>query len=126
MYIELKPPKGPDTYSDAAKRMADTISLHTVSGNSGKFVAIKLHDGDSDGVLYDSWNEAVSHQLHEQMCLYIKVPPAGMTPQEADSLLRYARWAYDNGYRPSSFGEELISPVQMYDINKVAPRERYS
>jgi hypothetical protein len=108
------------TYSDAAKRCSDIVNMHAIAGQWGKFVAIRLHDGGSDGVLYDSWSDAVRHQIDERYCTYFRVPPAGMEPREADALLRYSRWAYDHGYRPSSFGDVVpIMPNSMHDLNRV-------
>jgi len=107
------------TWSDAAKRCSDIVNMHALAGGFGKFVAIRLSDGGSDNVLYDTWNDAVSHQLWESQCTYFKVPPVGMEPREADALLRYARFAYDRGYRPSSFGEHVpVMPVDMESLNR--------
>ena len=109
----------PDAFgiTDAAKRCADMVSMHAVAGSWGKFVAIRLHDGGSDGVLYDTFFDAVSHQISENYCTYFKVPTTGMQTKEADAVLRYARWAYDNGYRPSSFGEvQPIMPNRREDL----------
>ena len=113
-------------WSNAAKRCSDIVNMHAVCGSYGKFVAIRLSDGGSDNVLYDSYTDAVRHQLHEQYCTYFKVPPTGMEPREADAVLRYARWAYDNGYRPSSFGEHVpVMPNQLESVNSLAPTKEY-
>lgn len=117
----------PAEYSDAAKKAADTVSMHAIAGNYGKFVALRLIDGGSDGVVYDTYSDAVSHQLHEQYCFYIKVPVDGMKPQEADSCIRWARFAYDNGFRPSSYGDaQPIMPLDKNVLNKIAPKRKYS
>jgi hypothetical protein len=86
-------------HSDAAKRCSDTITLAATFGKVGSWVAIKLSDGGSDGVFYDRRANAVSHQLHEQLCAYVKIPPGGMTPKEAEIFLGYHREVYDAGFR---------------------------
>jgi hypothetical protein len=88
------------TYSDAAKRIADAMTLHSVhGGKTGSWLAFSLSDGYSDGVLYDSRNAAVDHQLHESLCLYVQLVPGGMQPREAEELLKAYRHIYDAGFR---------------------------
>ena len=87
------------TYSDAAKRCSDLMTLHATFGHPGKWVAIRLSDGGSDGVLYDTRDAAINHQLHESLCLYAQVMPGGMSPKEADALLTAHRAIYDAGFR---------------------------
>jgi len=86
-------------YSDAAKRCADIVTLAATFGKVGSWAAIKLADGGYDGVFYDTRADAVRHQLHEQLCAYVKIPPGGMTPREAEIFLRYHREVYDAGFR---------------------------
>ena len=86
-------------FSDAALRCSDIITLAAVSGNAGKFIAIRLIDGGWDGTVYDHFSDAVRHQLHHTLCTYVKVPPDGMPPGDASELLDYWRKAYDAGFR---------------------------
>lgn len=85
--------------SDAAKRCADTITLASIAGSVGRFMAIRLADGGSDNALYDSQEDAIRHQLRPQFCTYIQVPPDGMQPYEAEALLDYWRKLNDSGVR---------------------------
>lgn len=85
--------------SDAAKRCADTITLASIAGSVGRFMAIRLADGGSDNALYDSREDAIRHQLRPQFCTYIKVPPGGMQPYEAEALLDYWRKLNDANVR---------------------------
>lgn len=62
-----------------------------------KWVAIRLSDGKSDGVLYDTRGDAIRHQLHMTQCAYVCVPPGGMNPCQAESFMRMHRLAYDAG-----------------------------
>jgi hypothetical protein len=78
-------------FSDAAKRCADTVTLHSIAGGTGLWVAIRLADGGTDNALYDSRAEAIRHQLRPEHCTYIQVPPGGMPAHEAEALLDYWR-----------------------------------
>lgn len=75
------------------------MTLASIAGAVGRWVAIRLSDGGSDGVPYDMRADAVRHQLHETQCCYVKVPPGGMTPKEADAFLEYNRTLYSAGFR---------------------------
>lgn len=87
------------TVTDPAKRCADQVTLHALAGNAGKWCAIRLADGGSDGVVYDTRADAVRHQFWEQLCCYVLIPPGGMQPIEAASYLNYHRQLYDAGFR---------------------------
>jgi hypothetical protein len=97
-------------YSDAAKACSEAVTLAALAGNIGKFLAIKLYNGKSDGHVYDSKKEAVRFQLHEQLCCYVMVPPGGMTPAEAEIYLDFNRRAYDAGFRLAD-PDEVIPPI---------------
>lgn len=86
-------------YSDAAKRCSDTIRLHIACGMAGKWAAIRLSDGGSDNVAYDTRADAVRHQLHESLCAYVKIPLDDMPPDHAERFLAFHRKAYDAGFR---------------------------
>ncbi len=90
-------------YSDAAKRVSDTVNLHLLAdreGNFGKWLAFRLSDGGTDGVLYDDVEVAADHQLHYRQCMYIAIAAGGMTPREASGMLTYFRMVYDAGNLP--------------------------
>jgi len=106
-------------WADAAKRCSDEINLHCAMGNIGKWIAVRLIDGGSDHVAYDSRRDAIRHQLHERMCMYIVVPPDGMPPEHAIRLLALHRKVYDAGFRFSDpDGPEVITPSTMEDLHK--------
>jgi len=86
-------------FSDAAKRLSDTVNMHAIAGSWGKWIAVRLSDGGTDGVLYDSRADAIRHQLHEKLCAYVLVPIDGMTLRAAESYMRFVRQAYDAGFR---------------------------
>jgi hypothetical protein len=89
--------------SDAAKRVADQYGLHKIgAGNDsfGKWFAVKLHDGTSDGTLYDSKSDAIRHQSQfEQYYAFVQVGPWSMSPQDAETFLKINREAYEKGLR---------------------------
>jgi hypothetical protein len=91
-------------FSDAAKRCSDHCNAVAIIENEAKnynerWVAIRLVDGGSDGVTYDSRAAAVKHQSDEFLCAYILVPPTGMAPREAEIFMAYHRKLYDAGFR---------------------------
>lgn len=105
-------------YSEAAHRVADIHNMHIFAdrSNVGHWLAVKLSDGSSDGVVYDHRRDAVKHQLHESQCAYIKIHPQGMTAEEAEGILRFFRFAYDNGFRVTDpEGPEIILPSTTED-----------
>lgn len=93
----------PRGHSDPAKRCADNINLHwhAIGYDSvGKWVAIKLIDGSSDGVLYDRKQEAVRHQSDEKQYCYVRlIGSIQMTECEAELFLDINRRLYDAGFR---------------------------
>jgi hypothetical protein len=88
-------------YSSAAHRASEAINLAALGGMAFRWVAIALADGRSDGVVYDTRADAIRHQFHESLCMYIKVTPDGLNPGDAELLLDFHRKAYDAGYRLS-------------------------
>ena len=99
--VENRTPFG--DHSDAAKRISDIYSLHRVAdpyGNIGCWFAAALADGSSDLVLYNSKQEAIRHQHHnENWYAFIQIVPSMMTPCEAEVMLKTARMAYDKSWR---------------------------
>lgn len=86
-------------FSDPARRCADIVTLAGVADLIGQWLAIRLSDGGYDGVAYEHRADAVRHQLHETQCAYVRIPPGGMTPREAEAFLGYHRALYDAGFR---------------------------
>ncbi len=113
---------------DAAKRFYDVVQ-NTVVHNDWDtlthypYLAVRLSDGGSDGKLYATKQEAVRHQLHEQLCAYysFRNAPTGFSAlpmkgwREAAIFLAFNRAAYDAGFRlvdPDHFngGPDLVMP----------------
>lgn len=100
----LAPVNALGVYSDAARRCSDVINTHVAVhkfGAFGKWAAIRLSDGGSDGVMYDTKADAVRHQLHETQCAYVRIPLDGMSAREAEIYLEFNRKLYDAGMRMS-------------------------
>jgi len=89
----------PAKCGDAAKRLADEITLHAIAGSAGKWAAITLADGSCDHTPYDTRSDAVRHQASPEYCTFVLIPPDGMTVREADVLLHFWRQAHDAGFR---------------------------
>jgi hypothetical protein len=92
-------------HSDAAKRVSDTYLMHRSAdpyGCIGKWIACALQDGSSDNTLYDSKQDAIRHQHHnENWYTFIQIVPSMMTECEAEVMLKVARMIYDKGGRMS-------------------------
>lgn len=80
-----------------------------------RWVAIRLQDGGSDHVLYDERIDAVEHQLHEQLCAYVRIPPTGLKVCGAEAFLTFHRKAYAGGMR-------LVDPEHKQGGRQVIPR----
>jgi hypothetical protein len=98
---ENRTPLGDHSY--AAKKIADTFNLHRMAdpyGNVGYWFAASLADGQTDMVLYESKQDAVRHQHHnENFYTFIQIVPTTMTPCEAEVMLKVARMIYAKGGR---------------------------
>jgi hypothetical protein len=94
------------------------VNLHLLGAGFDavrKFVAVRLDDGSSDGVLYDDKQAAVRHQLHEQLCAYVQITPSAMSVCAAESLLGTHRKLYDAGWR-------LVDPDHQAGGRDLIPR----
>lgn len=112
-------------YPADAHRFADLHNMHLFADHSnvGRWIAVRLADGTSDGVVYDHRREAVAHQLHESLCAYVQINPKTMSVQEAASVLKFYRFAYDSGHRVvDPEGPELIMPLTTQELNSQLAR----
>ena len=117
----------PFGHSDSARRMSDAINLHWAIhqwGAVGKWVAFRLSDGGSDGVLYDTKRDAIRHQLHEMQCAYVRIIRDQMSVCEAHTFLEVSRRAYDAGFRLTdpdarTGGRNLLLSARIEERSKV-------
>jgi hypothetical protein len=109
--------------TDAGKRAFDIVrGLATFTDYDTRvrsWVAIRLEDGGSDQVLYDSKKAAIRHQAWEQQCAYFSYrgAPNGFTSaKDAAIWLEYHRQLYSNGMRlvdpdDAHGGPDIIMPT---------------
>lgn len=81
------------------------VALHqTALGNdqilAGRYMAVRLGDGGSNGVAYDSREAAIADNTNNaSRCGYFQIPLERIGPKEAFAILSYYRRAYDSGLR---------------------------
>ena len=101
--------------SDAAKRFADIVALHQIALSkgellAGRFIAIRLADGGSDGVVYDTRASAIAAQTNApSRCGYFQIPLERWSVATCDTLLWYVRKCYDGGFREDPAHQLVIS-----------------
>lgn len=107
-------------YSDAAKRCSDNVNLGLLLGYIGRWVAIRLSDGGSDGNYYDTRADAIRHQIHETLCCYIKILPNGMPIEDAEKFMAIYRKLYDDGFRLTDPEDprHIIMPYTKEELNR--------
>lgn len=88
--------------SDAAKRISDAMTLHTLAEQAGTWASFRMSDGREvqAGTTYATRVDAVRHAKWDRdTTVYLEVTPDGVPPHEAEGLLRYARGLHDMGFR---------------------------
>lgn len=109
--------------TDEGRRCSEAVNTALMLGACGKWVAVRLSDGRSDGGMYDTKKDAIRlapwdlNLLHETQAVYIKVPPGGMPPEEATAFLEVNRKLYSAGMRLADPDLEVIMPYTKEDIN---------
>jgi hypothetical protein len=92
-------PESKRIWRDKGRRCSDIVRQHLEDNNElarVSWVAIRLSDGGSDGVLYPAKNIAVEFQLHPTQCAYMRILPGGIPPREATSYLYHMAQLYEN------------------------------
>jgi hypothetical protein len=116
-------------HTDTAKRVSDAVRLHKVAlGNAaiGRFIAVALEDGTSDGVLYDTKRDAVRHQHHnEQRYAFVCISPGDITPCMAEEFMALQRMLYGKNIRLTDpdharGGREVIQRSTVEDQRSLA------
>ena len=103
--------------ADAGRHCADAVNLALLLGGLGKWIAVRLSDGKTDGKIYDTKPDAIRHQLHEFQCAYVKVPPGGMDIEHGARYLEVNRKLYDKGLRIADPEREAILPFTSEDYS---------
>jgi hypothetical protein len=90
----------PEQYSDEVKRLAYSVTMHSLAGKAGEWAAYSLQDCTTDNITYPSQNVARRVKWpRDNYFFYIYIPPGGMEMKEAREFLRYARDLYEAGFR---------------------------
>jgi hypothetical protein len=82
---------------DAGKRLHDAIALHLVADFDRAIrsvVIVRLEDGSTDGVMYDSWEDAcrlLERYRDARWWAPVRITPDGITVRDATLLLRTLR-----------------------------------
>lgn len=104
---------GPFGITDAGRRLAAAHAEARRAGGIGRYIAARLSDGATDGVIYDTRADAIRHQLHETQCLYVMVQPGLLTEREATQLIDVHRRVYDAGFRLTD--PDTLTPILPVD-----------
>lgn len=117
--------------TDAARRAYDAVQVHVFGAGWDErirsWVALKLQDGSSDGVLYDSRGAAVRHVSDQRFYAffsYRNAPNGFSSLKDAQLYLDYHRMAYDQGALQALAdpddrkhgGRELIMPTALEQV----------
>lgn len=100
--------------TDEGRRLSDAVTLALSVGGVGCWVAARLSDGGTDGNVYDTRADAIRHQLHEDQCCYLIIPPTGMPPAEASAYIAFNR-------RRVAAGMKMVDPEQQAPMPLMMP-----
>jgi hypothetical protein len=108
--------------TDAAKRMSDQINAHLTFNKPheirSKWIVFKLRDGSTDGAIYDSREQAISHQLDSKWCLFLSFRSllGGSSAKDCQILLDAHRLLAESGARlHEPEAPQLIMGTKHYD-----------
>jgi len=118
-------------FSDAARRIADAVSLHLVAdpeGTAGRWLAFRLDDGTADPTLYDSRSDLIRAKgLFAKHWGALKILPMGLPYQEAESYLRTSReiadnpnlrWKATDADSPIAATDQLLMPMNKEHLGR--------
>lgn len=100
---------------DAGRRASDLINEIFRTGDWDElrhsFLAIRLADGSSDGVLYPDKRTAIKYQKYEKECYYVALRgiAGGSNPRDMAIIIKYAREAFK-----SPLVARMVDPDHMY------------
>lgn len=102
-------------HTDPAKRCADKVNLVIAAEGTeavGRWLAVKLADGDCDLTVYPDQASAVNAMKpYEREYCYTRIPRQWMTLCEAESWLRMNRMRYDAGMGTMPDPRDVIPPL---------------
>lgn len=103
-------------YPDCAYRCSDIVRQMIADHHVGKWVAIRLSDGGSDKVPYDTKADAIRHTYDELKHCYVLVPMLDMSPRAAWNYIRLHRQLYDAGYHLVDPDKEVVVSQREEDL----------
>lgn len=105
--------------SDAAKRIADAMTMHTLAGSAGCWAAFRMSDGmPVDNTAHPSRESAVKAAGWDRdTTVYLEVQADGMPPEAAEACLTFQRQLHDAGFRlpDPNFAFDVSRPMQAID-----------
>lgn len=112
--------------ADIGRKVSDHLNMvrlfHDWDDIKDKWMAFRLSDGGTDGVVYETRKDAVSYQFHEQWCAYISFANlvGGAVPRECAIFMKFTRDAYKGGMRlvdpeAPNGGREAVMTTAMTD-----------
>jgi len=109
------------TASDAARRIADEMTLHAIAGTRG-WCAFRLADGMpvQRGTCFERRVDAVKAAGWDRdTTIYLETQPVGMHPREAQACLDYARALHDAGFRIPAPDFEYDPSMPLLRVDRV-------
>jgi hypothetical protein len=98
------------------KRASDIVTLAVLAGDVGRWVALRLSDGGYDGTVYDTREDALSHQFGANATTAVLIPPDGMTVDEARRVIGYWRALYAAHVRDDPEVNMPLIPLTAPDV----------
>lgn len=106
-------------FSDAAKRISDTVNQAIVDGHRNRWMAFALEDGKSNGTTYDTRRDAVlAHRNAYRLNCYLQVPWDHLMPRAAEVYLKIHRDLASIGQHPVD--DEIPDTQWMLDNRREA------
>lgn len=110
---------GPLGFSDAARRVSDTLRQAIVDGHRGQWMAFAIEDGASDGMCYLTRPDAIHHHTNKaRLFMYVQVPWDDCPVLAAEAYLRLHRQLADIGQHVAD--DELPDTQWMFDNRREA------
>lgn len=105
--------ENPFGFSDAARRISDTVTQAIADRQGGRWMAFALEDGRGNGTVYDTKADAIhAHRNAARKYCYLCVPLDLLPPRAAEVFLKVHRQLAKLGQHPD---DEMINHEFMID-----------
>jgi hypothetical protein len=110
--------------SDAARRIADAMTLHTLAGQAGMWASFRMSDGTEvhRGAAYAIREDAVKAAgWNRDTTVYLEIQADGMPVEAAQACLDFQRQLHDAGFRlpDPTFHFDISRPMFPWDRRKM-------